>query len=205
MNAQDAKLFAIILAGGASSRLHATSPTPTVDKPLLLLDGDHVITHVIDAVTQWVPRKHTLVVGPDSLPTGDIATIYENPPQSGPYMAVYTALQYLGLHHGSATGHQSVLLLGADMPFLAPGLDQLVEHHRAHHTSVAITRAGERLQPLLSYVPRRLAHELFAEPVANAGIMRTLQTTEYRLVDVAEAVVADVDTYQDAKDAGVRF
>ena len=42
-----AGLFAIILAGGASSRLHATSPHPVTDKPLLEFEGEPLITRVL--------------------------------------------------------------------------------------------------------------------------------------------------------------
>lgn len=204
--AHDPDLFAIILAGGASSRLHASSPQPTVDKPLLVLDGKRVLTHVIDAASQCVRSDQLVVIGPTSLPTGNIATVYEDPPQSGPYMAVRAGLQYFSRHFGPATQHAGVFILGADMPFIRVGLEQLVTHHvDSQVPKVAIAQAGGRLQPLLSYFPRRLADRLFAEPMLNAGLMRTLQHTDHHTLEVDEIAVADLDTYQDALNAGITF
>lgn len=203
---EDSSLFAIILAGGASSRLHATSPQPTVDKPLLTFQGKPVLTHVIQAAAQRLEPERIVVVGPESLPTGHIARVYEDPPRSGPYMGVYTGLQYFAEQFGPAAEIEGVLLLGADMPRIALGFELLFEHHDAASVAgVAIAKAGGRLQPLLSYVPRPVAEQLFAEPVVNAGIMQALRTHEHRVLEVPDAAVADLDTYQDALDAGITF
>ena len=202
----DPDLFAMILAGGASSRLHASSPKSTVDKPLLVLDGKRVLTRVIDAATQAVRPEQLVVVGPAALPTGNIATVYEDPPQSGPYMAVRAGLQYFCQRFGPATQHAGVLILGADMPFIGLGVEQLVAHHRDSPVPKAvITQAGGRLQPLLSYIPRDLADRLFVEPMLNAGLMPTLRDTNHHTLEVDELAVADLDTYQDALDAGITF
>ncbi|GAA2033132.1 hypothetical protein GCM10009720_11990 [Yaniella flava] len=203
---QDLELFAMILAGGASSRLHASSPKSTVDKPLLVLDGKRVLTRVIEAATQAVRPEQLVVVGPAALPTGNIATVYEEPPQSGPYMAVRAGLQYFSQQFGPATQHAGVFILGADMPFIGLGMDQLVAHHCDSQTPKAVmAQAGGRLQPLLSYIPRGLADRLFAEPALNAGLMPTLRDTHHHILEVDEMAVADLDTYQDALDAGITF
>src|SRR5699024_12820525 len=115
----------------------------------------------------------------------NIATVYEEPPRSGPYMGVYPGLQYFAQQFGPATVAEGVLLLGADMPRIAQGLTQLFDHHdAATHAGVAIAQAAGRLQPLLSYVPRPLAEQVFAKPVINAGLMKTLRTCEHRVLDV---------------------
>lgn len=203
---QHSDLYAIILAGGASSRLHATSPQPVVDKPLLLLDGKSVIAHVIDAAMEYVPQEQIVVVGPATLPTGNIATIYEDPPRSGPYMAARAGVQHFTQQFGSGRPGESMLLLGADMPCIGLGIEQLVRHHRTPEQDLAlVTRAGGRLQPLLSYMPRSAGEEAFAEPVMNAGVLRTLRTLDHHVIEVTETAVADIDTYQDAIDAGVTF
>lgn len=197
-------LFAIILAGGASSRLHATSPRPTADKPLLIFQGKHVLTHVIEAAARRISSGRIVVVGPDSLPTGDIVTVYEHPPRSGPYMGVHTGLKYFTEQFGAASHAEGVLILGADMPRIALGIEHLFNHHNAA-TGVAIAQAGGRFQPLLSYVPRRLAEQLFGEPVVDAGLMRTLRACDHRVIGVPDAAVADLDTYRDALEAGITF
>ncbi|HIY85694.1 MAG TPA: NTP transferase domain-containing protein [Candidatus Yaniella excrementavium] len=203
---EDSSLFAIILAGGASSRLHATSPMPTVDKPLLELRGKSVLTHVIEAAATRVTSQRIVVVGPASLPTGRIATVYEQPPRSGPYMGVYTGLQYFAERFGPALESEAVLLLGADMPNIAQGLPYLLnQHNAARSANVVIAQAAGRLQPLLSSVPRSIAEHIFAKPLVNTGLMQVLRTTQYRVVEVPAAAVSDVDTYQDAIDAGITF
>src|SRR5699024_7312681 len=157
--------------------LHATSPLPTVDKPLLKFQGKPVLTHVIEAAAARVVPERIVVIGTQSLPTGDIATVYEEPPRSGPYMGVYTGLQYFAQQFGPATGAAGVLLLGAEMPRIAQVLTQLVDQHdAATHAGVAIAQAAGRRQPLLAYVPRSLAEQVFAKPVINAGLMKTLGT-----------------------------
>ena len=196
---EDSSLFAIILAGGASSRLHATSPMPTVDKPLLELRGKSVLTHVIEAAATRVTSQRIVVVGPASLPT-------EQPPRSGPYMGVYTGLQYFAERFGPALESEAVLLLGADMPNIAQGLPYLLnQHNAARSANVVIAQAAGRLQPLLSSVPRSIAEHIFAKPLVNTGLMQVLRTTQYRVVEVPAAAVSDVDTYQDAIDAGITF
>ena len=148
-----------------------------------------------------------MVVGPSSLPTGGIATVSEDPPRAGPYLAVRTGLQYFTDGLGPATAGQGVLLLAADMPWIGLGISALAEHHRHHGTEskVAVVEAAGRIQPLLSYIPRTLGDELFAEPLLNAGIWHALRKTSYRCIKLPAHAGADVDTYQDAVKHGITF
>lgn len=59
--------------------------------------------------------------------------------------------------------------------------------------------------PLLSYRPRSAGEEAFAKPVMNTGVLRTLLTLDHHVIEVTATAVADIDTYQDALDAGVTF
>src|SRR5699024_12250731 len=143
-------LYTIIMTVRVYSRIHETYPLTKIEKPLLRFQGKPVLTHVIEAAAARVVPERIVVVGPQSLPTGNIATVYEEPPRSGPYMGVYTGLQYFAQQFGPATVAEGVLLLGADMPRIAQGLTQLFDHHdAATHAGVAITQAAGRLQPLL--------------------------------------------------------
>src|SRR5699024_11998133 len=94
---------------------------PTVDKPLLELRGKSVLTHVIEAAATRVTSQRIVVVGPASLPTGRIATVYEQPPRSGPYMGVYTGLPYFAERFGPALESEGGLLLGAYVPNIDHG------------------------------------------------------------------------------------
>src|SRR5699024_12096747 len=104
-----------------------TSPRSMQDKPLLVLEGKRVITRVINEVTQWVSAEQTVVVGPDTLPTGSIPTVFEDPPQSGPYMAVQAGLRHFTQRVGPASPNEGVSLLGADMPVTCEGSGHLGE------------------------------------------------------------------------------
>lgn len=79
--------------------------------------------------------------------------------------------------------------------------------HRAagHAPSDSGAGPGGRLQPLLSYRPRSAGEEAFAKPVMKAGVLRTLLTLDHHVIEVTATAVADIDTYQDALDAGVTF
>lgn len=202
-----AGLFAIILAGGASSRLHATSPHPVADKPLLEFDGEPLITRVLTEVARVVLPQHTVVVGPSALPTGDIPTVSEDPPRAGPYLAVRTGLQYFTDELGSASADHGVLLLAADMPWIGLGISALAEHHHNPETTsqVAVVETAGRLQPLLSYFPRMVADEVFSERLLDTGIWHALRETSYLSIDLPAHAGADVDTYQDAVKHGVTF
>lgn len=202
-----AGLFAIILAGGASSRLHSTSPHPVTDKPLLEFEGEPLITRVLAETARAVLSQHTVVVGPSSLPTGDIATVSEDPPRAGPYLAVRAGLQYFTEELGPATTGQGVLLLAADMPWIGLGISALAEHHQKHgaESKVAVVETAGRIQPLLSYLPRALGDELFAQPLLNAGVWHALRKTPYHGIELPAHAGADVDTYQDAVEYGVTF
>lgn len=53
--------------------------------------------------------------------------------------------------------------------------------------------------------PRSAGEEAFAKPVMKAGVLRTLLTLDHHVIEVTATAVADIDTYQDALDAGVTF
>ena len=170
-----------------------------------MLDGKPVISRVIGEVTQLVSAEQTVVVGPATLPTGTIPTVFEDPPQSGPYMAVQAGLRYFTQRCGPASPNEGVFLFGADMPFIGEGIKQLVDHHcdELARTEVAIAQASGKLQPLFSYWPRCIAEQVFAKRILNAGVMQTLDHINYRVLDVEATAVTDLDTYQDVVNAGI--
>src|SRR5699024_2784748 len=135
--------------------------------------------------TQWVSAEQTVVVGPDTLPTGSIPTVFEDPPQSGPYMAVQAGLRHFTQRFGPASPTEGVFLFRADMPFIGEGIEHLVEHHSddLQRTRVGSARSAGELQPLFSYCPRCVAEQLFAQRGLDAVNVHTLDETEYRVVD----------------------
>src|SRR5699024_212770 len=149
---KDPALFAIILAGGKSSRLHKTSPRSMQDKPLLVLEGKRVITRVINEVTQWVSAEQTVVVGPDTLPTGSIPTVFEDPTQSGPYMAVQAGLRHFTQRVVPASPNEGGYMFGADMRFIGEGIEILAANLLVgrRQTEVTLSRYLVKLQTLVS-------------------------------------------------------
>ncbi|GAA4522909.1 NTP transferase domain-containing protein [Brachybacterium paraconglomeratum] len=107
-----ATVAAVILAGGASSRLGGT------DKTRLPIAGATALERVLRAA----PHGRRIVVGPSGEDGGDLATrhgarfVLEDPPRSGPLAALARGVAEFSEGPDSAT----VLVLGGDMPMLRP-------------------------------------------------------------------------------------
>ena len=99
---------AIVLAGGAGSRMGGrTNPTQRVA-------GWPLVDHVLLAVSGATCR---IVVGPQRMALSSPTFCREDPPGAGPVAAIGAALRDLS--------QPVTLLLAADLPFIADGLEQL--------------------------------------------------------------------------------
>lgn len=98
---------AIVLAGGAGSRMGA-------DKPTQRVAGWPLVDHVLLAVSGATCR---IVVGPQRMALSSPTFRREDPPGAGPVAAIGAALRDLS--------QPVTLLLAADLPFIADGLEQL--------------------------------------------------------------------------------
>jgi CTP:molybdopterin cytidylyltransferase MocA len=191
-------VHAIIVAGGAGSRLAASAPEGTPSKPLLTDDAGHrLIDRVLDACAGC---QTLIVVGPEmELPTG-VVRVRENPPLSGPAAAIGAGVEALA--DAGAGEDDLVLLLAADLTAPHQGVAVLLEHAAGNHGTIGIVgTAGSRLQPLFCLIrfgPLRRAADT---DLRNTSVMRLLRRTGRGNLDTVElpaSTAADVDTWQDA-------
>lgn len=107
-----ATVAAVILAGGAASRLGGT------DKTRLPIAGASVLERVLRAA----PVGRRIVVGPSGADGGDLAArhgarfVLEDPPRSGPLAALARGVAEIS----EGPDEETVLVLGGDMPLLRP-------------------------------------------------------------------------------------
>lgn len=107
-----ATVAAVILAGGAASRLGGT------DKTRLPIAGASVLERVLRAA----PVGRRIVVGPGGADGADLAErhgarfVLEDPPRSGPLAALARGVAEVS----EAPDETTVLVLGGDMPLLRP-------------------------------------------------------------------------------------
>jgi molybdopterin-guanine dinucleotide biosynthesis protein A len=181
-----AALGAILLAGGAGSRLGG------VDKGLLELEGESLLARALTALQ----GLEVVVVGPPREPAGP-RTVREDPPLSGPAAAVVAGLAAL-------PEVEEVLLLAVDLPRLPEALPFLLAAPLGPDGTVAIDADG-RLQWLLGRYRagalRAAAGEL-GDPVGRS-LRALLGRLDLASVRLPPGLELDVDTVADARRAGV--
>lgn len=192
---------AVIVAGGAGSRLAASAPAVTPQKPLLTgADGARLIDRVLAATTRCSTR--VVVAGAMGLPS-DVIRVREAPPMSGPAAAIVAGVR--ALHRAGARPADPVLLLAADLVDPAPAVDRLLDALSDDGASGAdgvIGVADGRCQPLLSAVrygrvyDRCCAGGDGGEDFSGASVMSLLR--RLTLVEVGLDSAVDVDTWEEA-------
>jgi len=183
---------AIVLAGGTASRLGG------VEKPTLALGHKSLLDHVLGGLP---PGTRTIVVGPPQ-PAGPAVTFTrEDPPGGGPVAGVAA-----GLAHAR---EEVVVLLAADMPFVAPGVPLLVSALRESPPldGVLLVDAEGREQPLAgAYRAGALRQRLavIGEP-AGASLRRLLAGLSLRRLPDQGGWTLDCDTWADLRAARQRW
>ncbi|MGV0868104.1 NTP transferase domain-containing protein [Corynebacterium kalidii] len=193
-------VHAVIVAGGAGSRLAASAPEDAVAdlprKPLLPgPDGRRLIDRVLDATASCVGR--VVVAPPLDLPglPADVVVTQEDPPLAGPAAALAAGVAAL---HGSRTVADTdlVLLLAADLVDPAESVEVLLAAAREEPTGCVGTVDG-RMQPLLSVVRSgALRAAVDGRDFTDAPVMALLRRLDLRETPLPSA--ADIDTWDDA-------
>lgn len=207
-------MIAIVLAGGASSRMGT-------DKLALRRDGVSLRDTVVQATRDqlralgWEPRL--IVVGPErqpdpegtGRPTG-VTYRLEDPPGSGPVAALAAAVSDSATA-ASGTPDARVCVLAGDaplgpdaLPLLLTALDDASAEGRERLDGAVLVDANGRRQPLCAvYRVAALERALAAvgDPVGR-GMYEVLD--HLVLTDVADTVAAadDIDTPEDAARLG---
>ncbi len=100
---------AVVIAGGGARRLGG------IDKPALRLGGQRLLDRVLDAVRA---AQRRVVVGPTRAADAAVVWCREDPPGGGPLAALAAGL--------TRTAAPAVVVLGADLPWIAPAVPALL-------------------------------------------------------------------------------
>jgi molybdopterin-guanine dinucleotide biosynthesis protein A len=116
---------AIVLAGGRASRLGG------IGKPQLRVGNRSLLDRAVAAVAD---AERVVVVGPEQPVAAEVIFCREQPPGGGPVAAIAAGLTY--------TTAQAVVVLAADLPWIAPAVPALLAALPASGTSMLIDAAG---------------------------------------------------------------
>jgi molybdopterin-guanine dinucleotide biosynthesis protein A len=176
---------AIVLAGGTARRLGG------VDKPQLEVGGRSLLDRAVAAVTD---AQRIVVVGPVQPVDGAVTFCREDPPGGGPVAAVAAGL--------AATSADVVVVLAADLPWIAPAIPLLVAAAGAAGPAVLVDGSG-RANHLAAAWPRaqlRAALDRVGEP-AGAAMRALIADGEPVHVHDADGWGRDCDTWDDLAEA----
>ncbi|MET8474163.1 DUF6457 domain-containing protein [Streptomyces sp. NPDC006422] len=203
MNAYDA----IVLAGGAARRLGGA------DKPGVRVGGRPLLDRVLQACAG---ARTTVVVAEPRRTARPVVWAREEPPGGGPLAALEAGLR--GLEATPAPAPENLLLLSADLPFLAePTVGTLLRAltgNAADANEAAdgalLADAEGRDQPLVAayrYTAlRRVLGELKAEHGDLTGLPLRLLTRNLSLTRITDPVASfDCDTWDDIAAARSRI
>lgn len=147
---------AVVLAGGRAERLGGQA------KPQLRVGGRTLLAIVLDAVAD---AERRVVVGPaQEVPDGVLLT-REAPPGGGPVAALRAGLEHVG------TG--TVVVLAADLPFLAAGLVRELRR-RVRRDGVLVVDDTGRDQFLLSAWRTPALRAAVADPSGPRALHRVV-------------------------------
>ena len=165
---------AIVLAGGAARRMGGH------DKPMLEVAGRPMLVHVLNAVGGAGRR---IVVGPRRDIGIEVIWCREEPPGGGPVAAIGAALPHVDA--------DTVLVLAADLPWIAPAVEPLLGALDDPAVEVAMLTSDGRANYLAAAWRTRALSDAIgrtATTAATAGVsMRAL------VAEVPEALVNLVD------------
>lgn len=194
---------AIVLAGGRSRRLGG------VPKAGLSLEGTSLLRRAVDTVGL---ARSVVVVGPrpqvDPLDgTGAIWT-RESPHFGGPSAALAAGLRALPT---AADAPPWAFVAACDMPWMRPVLHELAETDDeladAGVDAYIAVDAG-RLQPLAGFYRIEALHGAIRDAESGPGVTglpvrRLIANLRIRHIHVTAGTTADIDTWSDARSAGI--
>jgi molybdopterin-guanine dinucleotide biosynthesis protein A len=176
---------AIVLAGGGGARLGG------IDKPQLMVGGATLLDRAVSAVSA---ASRIVVVGPAQPVTGDVTFCREEPPGGGPVAAVAAGLP--------RTGADVVVVLAADLPWVAPAVPVLVAAVPTSGLALLVDAAG-RANYLAAAWRRAALERALAQLGDPAGASMRSLTAHIERVDVLDPAGwgRDCDTWDDLEKA----
>ena len=172
---------AIVLAGGAAARLGGAA------KPQLAIAGRTLLDHAVAAVGD---AERVVVVGPDQPVEARVVFCREQPPGGGPVAAIAA-----GLLHTSA---EVVVVLAADLPFVAPAIPRLLDALPAAGVAMLVDESGRPNYLAAAWRRAGLASALqtLGEP-AGASMRALIELVPHVLVQDEAGWGRDCDTWED--------
>jgi molybdenum cofactor guanylyltransferase len=176
---------ALLLTGGASSRMGAPKAT-------LMVEGEAIATRAARLLTARCDPVFEVGPGYTSLPT-----VEEDPPRQGPLAALVAGADALA-------GPGPLLLVACDLPFLSARLiDRLVDAPGAGAV-VPVDREGIAQPVCARYSDAALDRARTLVAAGERSMRALLRDTEVTyLDDVDERDLTDVDTPEDAHRWGI--
>lgn len=179
----DSQWDAVVLAGGAGTRLGGVS------KPDLVVAG----TALLERTLQAVAGASTVVQVGGPRREGVTWTV-EDPPGFGPAAALAAGVTALGTDHAPW-----VVVLGVDTPRAADAVPLLIAA-RTGDGAWLVDDTG-REQPLIAvYRTQALVERIRREPMRQGGsLWRMVEGLELSRVEDPAGLSRDVDTWEDAQ------
>ena len=200
-----ADVTAIVLAGGAGSRMRTGIRGMGAPKPLLPLGDRTLIEHVVAAVQPFVSAVIVVTNDPESMTFLGHPTVADAESSRGPLMGLYSGL------HACPTPY--ALAVSCDAPFLAPALlEALIARRRPDAQTLPETEHGP--QPMPGVYPTTLAPTIASLLESGRAAMRDLTASstvelltreEVRTLDPEGRTFMDLDTPEDLAAAQARL
>ena len=165
---------AIVMAGGDSSRMGT-------DKASLLLDGQTLLQSVMATMQQLFPQVIVSVRQPRA--GIDLPQVCDEEPDGGPLAGLVASLGKIETPWA--------FMVACDMPFVVPGVVELLAKYRLQHQVVVPVVHGHP-QPLAAFYAASCLGPLRASLAAQQKSLRNvLKQLDVRYVDEAEMLEAD--------------
>lgn len=182
------EIAAIVLVGGASSRMGA-------DKASLVVDGEAMADRVVRVLEQCGITE-VVVAGTDAVPDAV-------PGRSGPLAGVVGGWRALR-SRGSAA--EVVAVLACDLPSLSATVVQALVEHCGHVSHGVVAHDGERPQPLIAaYRSNALDAMERAFEAGERSIRRCSHDWDLPEISFDSTVLADADRPEDLEGFTVQW
>jgi molybdopterin-guanine dinucleotide biosynthesis protein A len=170
---------AAIIAGGPARRLGGAV------KAALVVGGRSIAERQLEALRAVFDRVVVVANDPGPWSALGVEVVPDRRPGDGPLGGLQAALAATG-------GHDAVVCVAGDMPFLTPEVLRLLRDHAPDADAVA-ARVGGRAEPLLARYARRCLPVVEAQLAAGERAVHALLEQRLAVAWLEEAALRAVD------------